>query len=62
MFTITKVGNKIKIYHKSTILELTREEADQLIVELQRFRKMLKWTVLIDYNTGEQNEIKSKEN
>ena len=62
MFTITEVGNKIKIYHRSPILELTREEADQLIVELQSFRKMLKWTVLIDYNTGKQNEIKGKKN
>jgi hypothetical protein len=62
MFTITERNGKIKIYHKSTILELTREEADQLIVELQSFRKMLKWTVLIDYNTGKQNEIKGKKN
>jgi hypothetical protein len=55
---MTKVKDKIKIYHKSMILELTEKEADRFIVELQSFRQNLKWTIMIDYNTGEQNEIK----
>ena len=57
MFTLTEVNNKIKVYHKSGRLELTKEEADQLISELQSFRKMLRWTVLIDY--GVKYEVKN---
>ncbi len=54
MFTLTEVNNKIRIYHKGLRLELTKEEADQLIVEMQSFRKMLKWTTLIDYGTKQE--------
>jgi hypothetical protein len=57
MFNLAEVNNKIKIYHKSGMLELTKEEADQLISELQSFRKMLRWTVLIDY--GVKYEVKN---
>lgn len=57
MFTLSETNNKIKIYHKGLILELTKEEADQLIVEMQSFRKMLKWTTLIDY--GIKQEVKN---
>ena len=57
MFKLTEANNKIKIYHKGLILELTKEEADQLIVEMQSFRKMLKWNTLIDY--GIKQEVKN---
>lgn len=57
MFTLAEVNNKIKVYHKSGHLEITKEEADQLISELQSFRKRLRWKVLIDY--GIKYEVKN---
>ncbi len=56
MFTLTEVNDKIKIYHKGLILELTKKEADQLIVEMQSFRKRLKWNTLIDYGIKQEGK------
>jgi hypothetical protein len=57
VFTLSEVNNKIKVYHKSGMIEITKEEADQLIYELKSFRKRLRWKVLIDY--GIKYEVKN---
>jgi len=52
-FGIIEVKDVIKISHKSGSLELTKNEADRLVIELRNFRRALRWTVVSDYGIKE---------